>query len=259
MEKICIKCKEIKDINKFSKDKYRDDGFNCYCKECRRKYYQNNKKNILEQKKIYSLKNKEKIIEIGRLYYEKNKKEIDVKNKLYYRNNKEKIFLIMEQYRQKNIKELRNKSKIYYRNNRDKIIKRNKKYVDNNREKVNKYINNKMNTDINFKLAHILRTRLRIALKRNFKKGSALVLLGCTIREFKQYLENQFIDGMSWDNHTFYGWHIDHIKPCASFDLTDLYQRKQCFHYTNLQPLWAHDNLSKGSKYIKAKVSKSVL
>lgn len=73
-------------------------------------------------------------------------------------------------------------------------------------------------------------------------------LIGCSISELKGYLENLFSDGMSWDNRGMYGWHIDHVKPCASFDLTNEEEVKKCFHYTNLQPLWARDNFVKGSK-----------
>jgi hypothetical protein len=74
--------------------------------------------------------------------------------------------------------------------------------------------------------------------------------LGCTFEFFKQYISNLFQEGMSWDN---WGrgsnrWHIDHIKPCASFNFHDINQQKECFHYTNQQPLWEHDNLSKSSK-----------
>jgi hypothetical protein len=76
-----------------------------------------------------------------------------------------------------------------------------------------------------------------------------LELLGCTIQELKIHLESQFEEGMSWENYSKAGWHVDHIRPCASFDLTDPTQQKQCFHYSNLQPLWAKDNLSKGSKW----------
>ena len=68
--------------------------------------------------------------------------------------------------------------------------------------------------------------------------------------DLKLHLENQFVDGMNWNNYGKNGWHIDHIKPCASFDLTDPKQQKICFHYTNLQPLWAIDNLIKHSKLL---------
>lgn len=71
-------------------------------------------------------------------------------------------------------------------------------------------------------------------------------LLGCTADEYKSHIENLFTEGMSWDN---YGeWHIDHKKPCASFDLSDPNQQEECFNYKNTQPLWAADNYKKGAK-----------
>ena len=77
------------------------------------------------------------------------------------------------------------------------------------------------------------------------KSASTMELVSCSIDKLKQHLESKFTDGMNWDN---YGeWHVDHIKPCASFDLSDPDQQRQCFHYTNLQPLWEKDNLKKGS------------
>jgi hypothetical protein len=101
-------------------------------------------------------------------------------------------------------------------------------------------------SDINFRLKILLRGRLWKAITRNSKQSSALTLLGCTIDELKIHLEKKFVKGMNWKN---YGkWHIDHIKPCCSFDLTDLEQQKICFHYTNLQPLWAKDNIRKNGK-----------
>jgi len=75
-------------------------------------------------------------------------------------------------------------------------------------------------------------------------------LVGCSIDQLKQHIEKQFKKGMSWDNWGIYGWHIDHIKPCASFDLTKESEQKKCFHYTNLQPLWAKENLKKYNHYI---------
>ena len=81
------------------------------------------------------------------------------------------------------------------------------------------------------------------------KSAATLELLGCSVEELKKHLENQFIKGMTWNNYGLHGWHIDHIKPCASFDLTKEEEQRKCFHYTNLQPLWAKDNLSKSNKY----------
>ena len=76
-----------------------------------------------------------------------------------------------------------------------------------------------------------------------------LKLLGCAIEKVVKHIEAQFKEGMAWDNYGYYSWHIDHIKPCDAFDLTDPAQRAECFNYTNLQPLWAEDNLAKGAKW----------
>lgn len=99
------------------------------------------------------------------------------------------------------------------------------------------------------KLGVRLRIRMWCMLNRQRKTGKLAKfqeLVGTTIPELKRYLENQFQPNMSWEN---YGkWHIDHIKPLASFDLTKEEEQKKAFHYTNLQPLWAKDNLHKHAK-----------
>lgn len=105
-----------------------------------------------------------------------------------------------------------------------------------------------MATDLNFKLTKILRGRLGIAIKGKAKAASSLELLGCSVEHLKAWLEFWMKPGMTWENYGYRGWHIDHKKPCASFDLTKLEEQKKCFHYTNLQPLWAQENLSKGDK-----------
>jgi hypothetical protein len=79
-----------------------------------------------------------------------------------------------------------------------------------------------------------------------YKRCKTMELTGCSLEELTQYIESKFITGMSWEN---YGeWHIDHIRPCASFNLEDIEEQKKCFHWSNLQPLWAKDNLRKGSR-----------
>ena len=101
-------------------------------------------------------------------------------------------------------------------------------------------------TDPEFKLIKTLRSRLGSAIKakRATKNNNTMELTGCDIKFLKGYIEAKFVDGMTWENHG--KWHIDHIKPCCSFNLLDGEEQKKCFHYTNLQPLWAFDNLSKG-------------
>ena len=98
-----------------------------------------------------------------------------------------------------------------------------------------------------FRMARNLRNRIWYALDGRAASRRTLQLLGCSIAELRAHLEQQFESGMTWEN---YGeWHVDHIRPCASFDLTDPKQQEKCFHYSNLQPLWAFDNLSKGDSW----------
>lgn len=112
-----------------------------------------------------------------------------------------------------------------------------------------KYQKHKMATDLDYRLRTLLRGRLSKALTKGYKKGSAVADLGCSIEHLKLHLELFWDDGMSWSN---YGkgdgqWSIDHIKPLASFDLTDRAQLLQAVHYTNLQPLWHVDNMRKNA------------
>lgn len=108
------------------------------------------------------------------------------------------------------------------------------------------YVRERYANDTQFRLANILRTRMLQALKGFDKSASTEKLLGCTIKEFQAYIEAQFTDGMTWENQG--KWEIDHIRPCASFDLEDPAQQCKCFHFTNLQPLWSVDNRVKGAK-----------
>lgn len=102
------------------------------------------------------------------------------------------------------------------------------------------------NLDPQYKLRRRLGNQLYKHIKDQTGKFS---LVGCSLLELQKHLESQFKEGMSWENYGFYGWHIDHIRPCASFNLADLKEQKLCFHYTNLQPLWWEENLSKGDNY----------
>jgi hypothetical protein len=86
------------------------------------------------------------------------------------------------------------------------------------------------------------------ALTHSLKSGSSINDLGCSVRELKIYLESKFQSGMSWDNHG--EWHIDHIKPLSSFNLSNRDEYLKACHYTNLQPLWAKDNFKKNNKII---------
>jgi len=223
--KICSKCKIEKELNCFHRDKQKKDGFEFQCKECRKEYRKKNEQKIKER-------------------YQKNKEKKSEYAKEYYKNNKEKC---------------NQRDKIWYSNNREKKLEKGKDWERNNKEKRNiyfsKYYKNKRKTDLNYKIKQNESRRIRIALKNEKKLYSTIESLGCTIDFLRKHLEQQFychpISGemMTWEN---YGrlWHIDHIKPLCSFDLTNKEQYLKAFHYTNLQPLWAEDNLKKGNKIL---------
>jgi hypothetical protein len=172
------------------------------------------------------------------------------KCKEYYFSNKEAII----EWKKKNQTKIQKYQQDYYpkyrEKNKEKIIKYKKQYQTKNRDKINAKINKKYKEDINYRIKHNLRTRLNLAIKNNSKHSSTIILLGCSIKKFKEHIEKQFTHNMSWNN---YGqWHLDHIKPCASFDLSKKEEQKICFHYSNFQPLWAKDNLIKGRKVFNA-------
>lgn len=107
----------------------------------------------------------------------------------------------------------------------------------------------RLKTDPAFRLLNTLRARLNVALSKHqaTKADRTMKLIGCSLSELSAHLESQFLPGMTWANRS--QWHVDHIKPCSAFDLSDLEQQQQCFHFSNLRPLWARDNLRKSSKW----------
>lgn len=114
------------------------------------------------------------------------------------------------------------------------------------------YIKNRIASDPEFRIITCLRSRL-LTCVRNAKAGkvsNALDLLGCSTEYFMKFIENQWRTGMSWANHGLGEgkWHLDHRKPCESFNMQDAWEQRWCFHYSNFQPLWQIENLSKFSK-----------
>lgn len=143
------------------------------------------------------------------------------------------------------------RSNQYYKN-KEHYKEKNYDWRSNNRERYRSYMKgyekNKLQNDPSFRIAKSIRGRVRKILLGIRKYESTLELLGCSFQELELHLESKFKEGMTWEN---YGkWHIDHIRPCSSFDLSDIEQQKICFNYKNLQPLWAEDNLRKGCKII---------
>jgi hypothetical protein len=140
-------------------------------------------------------------------------------------------------YKSSNYEELKEKALNYSRRPDIKLKTRTRK-------------KNRLKSDIKYRVTENLRRRVSLALNGLNKSASTMKLLGCTIEEFKIYITNKFENKMSWNNYGIHGWHIDHIIPCSSFDLTDPAQQQICFHHTNLQPLWAIDNLKKSNKIL---------
>jgi hypothetical protein len=198
-----------------------------YCKQC------GITKNISEFHKNKSMKD-------GYSFYCKNcfyilyHEKTNNRNKKWYKNNRQIILAKVRIY----TKRVSKKKQLY-----------DKKYRIKNKDKINKYIKNKRKNNINFRLAGNLRIRTINVLKGINKSKRTLELLGCTVEYLRKHLESKFKEGMTWDNYGYYGWHIDHIKPCAKFDLSKAEEQKQCFHYTNLQPMWAKENIKKSDNF----------
>ncbi len=169
-----------------------------------------------EQRKEYYLKNREHIKEERRKYYLKNREKKIEYSKEYQLKNKERHAVAMKKWRSKNMEHTRN------------------------------WERNKYQTDANFKLKKICRSRIRHALKGINKSASTIKLIGCTIEELRKHIESQFEPWMTWKNHGL--WDIDHIEACAKFDLTCPVQQLACFNWNNLQPMGHIENIKKGMK-----------
>lgn len=243
--KICNKCSTEKPISEFPILKKSPDGKASLCSICsreyNRQYREQNKIRLKEKRKIWEEKNAEDLRVKKQTYRQTHKEQISLTKKLWYKRNSDKVRARVKERYYKNSAIIKEQCKTYYHRNYTKIAKQKLSYSVN-----------KLKTDKAFKLLCNLRNRIKMALRlKNGKKAfSTIELIGCSISDLKQHLESKFQTGMTWDNHGTYGWHIDHIIPCSSFDLTDPEQQKKCFHYTNLQPLWAKDNLYKSDKLV---------
>jgi hypothetical protein len=186
-------------------------------------------------------------------YREKNRERIREYQRKYNAENPERKKAWKEKYastHENQIKEAARKaSKKRREEHPEKVRESLKRYRESHPEETRKsfreWRKKAFESNNQYKIRFFLRTQLcRLAKSTSTRKS---YLTGCTPLELRTYLESLFLPGMTWGN---YGeWQIDHIKPCVLFDLSDLEQRKQCFRYTNLQPLWAIDNIKKGAKY----------
>ncbi len=244
--KKCYKCKNVKNYSEFNKCNSRKDGYQTMCRQCSKKYHDDYYEENNKYYKDYYKENVQQIKNYKRSYYKENADQIKTDRKEYYQENIESVKKRNKKYYQENIEQVKEKRKKYYQKNIDYF----KRYSKDNAKKINERQKQRYRKDINYRIKCNLRNRLYYSVSSNSKFSSVLELLGCSIDELKQYLEKQFKGGMSWGNYGKGGWEVDHIKPCASFNLEDPEEQKKCFHYTNLQPLWAEENWSKGASIL---------
>jgi hypothetical protein len=170
--------------------------------------------------------------EISRRYYLKHSEECKERTRDYYRKNPEAHKKAVALWESKHQEDVRRFNREWYRAHPEFSRAKNRKNWENPQ----------------LRFAQQLRNYMRDKLNGVKKVDTTFSLTGCSVAELKKYLESKFLPGMAWENYGIHGWHIDHIRPCSSFDLTDPEQQRICFHYTNLQPLWAADNIRKGAK-----------
>lgn len=183
-------------------------------------YRRKNRERIMARNKAYYLVNRDKIIEYMRDRYQVIKDEVSRKCKEEKRWLRPDAQAYRRIYAQRNAASIRAKKRVWWKR--------------------------KFYSDPEFRLLHNMRNRLNNAVNSNGKWGRTLELIGCKASDLKAHLQAKFKDGMTWDN---YGqWHVDHIRPCDSFDLTQPDQQRACFHYSNLQPMWATENIKKSAK-----------
>lgn len=224
----CGKCKTYKPLDNFGYSKSTWDNLRPTCKEC-----------LHEQ----NMSEKEKRTEYNKQYWEKTKDKQSEKNKQWRQENPERVKENMQkwlenntEYKKQKDKEYREKHKEEYRENHRRWVKEN--YARMKAENGPEFIQHKLKSNISRRIREIIGQQ---------KSDRCNDYVGCSIENLKQHLESTFTDGMSWEN---YGqWHIDHKIPCAAFDLSNDLEMKACFHYKNLQALWARDNVIKKDKF----------
>jgi hypothetical protein len=218
--KICTKCKAEKPIEDFFVDLSHKDGHCSRCKVC--------------------------LTDIHARYRSDHKKTIAVQKAKSYQKNKTAITKNHAKYRKANYKKISIKVAEYFHKHRNKIDAYQLAYRRNNRAQLTRQARIRRHKDPLFRFQHNLRTLIgRSFLVRGFKKNTKTIqILGCTIAEFRKYLESLFLPGMTFENHG--KWHLDHIVPISTAKTTEEVIR--LCHHTNFQPLWAKDNIRKGNK-----------
>ena len=246
--KKCKKCNIEKELSEFSKHKMFKDGLNCTCKNCLNEHYRNNPTMIAYKKNNRELLNHRQ--------NERRKRDL---------NNPEKSLYIKQRKAE------------WYQKNRDASIEKNRVWKTKNIEyrqqyTKNRYEANKKNlnkarvkqasiqwrNDPLYRTKEVCRKKIIRYLKNNgfIKSKSTTEILGANFKIVRKYIERQFLKGMTWENHSIDGWHIDHKIPLSSAKTEE--ELLKLFHYTNLQPLWSFDNLKKSNKILAIQTTMTI-
>ena len=223
--KKCTKCKIEKCLIDFHKHKRSKDGLTSRCKEC-----------SLEDKKEYYEKNRDKVKQRVKEYREENIEDVKKRVKSNYEENRESLL----EYKRN-----------YHKTYKDRQKELTSKWREENRERIREYgreyISDKRLNDVLFKIKDRISGLIRSSIvSKGYKKlHRTEEILGCTIVEFKEYIEDKFVEGMSWENHG--EWHLDHKRPVSwGKDEDEVYKLN---HHTNFQPLWKTENWYKGNRW----------
>lgn len=214
--KSCGICAKSKPFREFDVHPGAADKFRSYCKECRR-----------------------------------------VKARANFAINRESVLAWNREYRKRNLEKVRRQDLLRRRKNPELFKQRARLRFQRVKDVVRAKKLKRRHSDVSYRVECNLRSRLNILLRRR-KLGSKVIksdrlesLLGCSFSDFVLYVESKFEPGMSWENYGNYpGWHIDHEMPCSIFDLSKPEHQRRCFHFSNLQPMWAAENISKNAKVL---------
>lgn len=246
--KICKTCNQELTIDEYHKPNMGS------CKKCTNIKQKSDRLKNLEKRRegarLSYYKKREEHLARAKVYAEKTKESKAEYDKRYREQNKQKIAEYKKQWAIENAEHLSEKYKKYAKENREDLLTKKSQYAKNNRAKINAkksiYEKHRRASDPLYRLIRNTRNMvLRYMLGSKDKKTQEIV--GCTFEELKLHIENQFTEGMTWENYGTDGWHIDHVKPLAMANTKEEIIASN--HYTNLQPMWQLDNLKKGATF----------
>jgi len=253
-EKYCNRCKKIKAINEFSKNKAQKDGYCCWCKDCQKKYKKDYYIKNIEKIKKYYIANKDKRKKYNAIWRKANPEKVKELWKNWERNNHERRLELDRKWKENNPEKVKICKQKDYLKNSDKYKLRSKLWKINNHERHSELMRNwqkfRRENNPKYKISMNISRAINHSLISGKNGRHWEDLVGYTINDLMIHLEKQFKPGMSWDNYGLKGWSIDHIKPISSFNFKSYEDKefKECWSLNNLQPLWHIENIKKGNK-----------